>query len=50
MYIPTDFYLLELDTKSEACQRFIRDSLVISFTKIFCDDAVQGWKYEIYVG
>ncbi|CAF0890240.1 unnamed protein product [Adineta ricciae] len=38
----------KLDTKSEACQRFIRDSLVISFTKIFCDDAVQSWKYEIY--
>ncbi|CAF3682375.1 unnamed protein product [Rotaria sp. Silwood1] len=39
----------KIDTKCEPCQRFIRDSLVISFTKIFCDDAVQSWKYDIYV-
>ncbi|UJR08730.1 hypothetical protein I4U23_012987 [Adineta vaga] len=38
----------KLDTKSEACQRLIRDSLVISFTKIFCDEAVQSWKFDIY--
>ncbi|CAF3243283.1 unnamed protein product [Rotaria sp. Silwood2] len=39
----------KIDTKCEPCQRFIRDSIVISFTKIFCDDAVQSWKYDIYV-
>ncbi|CAF1148229.1 unnamed protein product [Rotaria sordida] len=39
----------KIDTKCEPCQRFIRDSLVISFTKILCDDAVQSWKHDIYV-
>ena len=43
------FFFIELDTKSEPCQRFIRDSLVNSFNKIFCDDAVQSWKFDIYV-
>ncbi|CAF3511540.1 unnamed protein product [Adineta steineri] len=37
----------KIDTKSEPCQRFIRDSLVISFTKTFCDEAVQSWKFDI---
>ena len=41
--------MIEIDTKSESCQRFIRDSLVTSFTKIFCDDAIGGWKHDIYV-
>ncbi len=40
---------LELDTKSDPCQRFIRDSLVNSFTKILYDEAVQTWKHEIFV-
>ncbi|CAF4763948.1 unnamed protein product, partial [Rotaria socialis] len=39
----------KIDTKSESCQRFIRDSLVTSFTKIFCDEAVGGWKNDIYI-
>ncbi|CAF3335952.1 unnamed protein product [Rotaria socialis] len=38
----------KLDTKSDLCQRFIRDSLVNSFTKILCDEAVQTWKHEIF--
>ena len=38
-----------LDTKSEACQRFFRDGLMASFTKIFTDDAVTTWKNDIYV-
>ncbi|CAF1048629.1 unnamed protein product, partial [Didymodactylos carnosus] len=38
----------KLDIKSEPCQRFIRDSLVNSFTKILCDEAVQMWKLEIF--
>jgi ubiquitin carboxyl-terminal hydrolase 9/24 len=37
------------DTKSEHCQRFFRDGLMISFIKILTDDAVNTWKYDIYV-
>ncbi|KAM9576324.1 ubiquitin carboxyl-terminal hydrolase 9X-like isoform 3-T3 [Trichechus inunguis] len=37
-----------LDIKSEACQRFFRDGLTISFTKILMDEAVSGWKFEIH--
>ncbi|XP_071463035.1 ubiquitin carboxyl-terminal hydrolase 9X-like isoform X2 [Marmota flaviventris] len=37
-----------LDVKSEACQRFFRDGLTISFTKILMDEAVSGWKFEIH--
>lgn len=40
---------LGLDTRSEACQRFFREGLTISFTKILTDEAVSGWKYEIHV-
>ncbi|KAL0281150.1 UNVERIFIED_CONTAM: hypothetical protein PYX00_002224 [Menopon gallinae] len=36
-----------LDTRSEACQRFFREGLTISFTKILTDDAVSGWKPNI---
>ena len=38
-----------LDTKSEACQRFIKDGMTISFNKILLDDAVSTWKIEIHV-
>lgn len=37
-----------LDTKSEACQRFFKEGLTISFTKILTDEAVSGWKFEIH--
>ncbi|CAH7488181.1 probable ubiquitin carboxyl-terminal hydrolase FAF-X [Phodopus roborovskii] len=37
-----------LDAKSEACQRFFRDILTVSFTKILMDEAVSGWKFEIH--
>ncbi|KAF5307812.1 hypothetical protein FQR65_LT06684 [Abscondita terminalis] len=37
-----------LDTRSEACQRFFRDGLTISFTKILTDDAVSSWKSNIH--
>ncbi|KAF4027332.1 hypothetical protein G4228_019128 [Cervus hanglu yarkandensis] len=37
-----------LDVKSEACQRFFRDGLTMSFTKILMDEAVSGWKFEIH--
>ncbi|XP_071033260.1 ubiquitin carboxyl-terminal hydrolase 9X isoform X5 [Parasteatoda tepidariorum] len=39
---------LGVDTRSEACQRFFRDGLTISFTKILTDEAVSGWKFEIH--
>uniref|UniRef100_W5L1R3 ubiquitinyl hydrolase 1 n=1 Tax=Astyanax mexicanus TaxID=7994 RepID=W5L1R3_ASTMX len=38
-----------LDVKCEACQRFFRDGLTISFTKILTDEAVSGWKFEIHL-
>ena len=37
------------DTRSEPCQRFIREGLTTSFTKILTDEAVNGWKFEIHV-
>lgn len=37
------------DVRCEPCQRFIRDGLMISFTKILTDEAVSGWKFEIHV-
>ncbi|XP_060591415.1 probable ubiquitin carboxyl-terminal hydrolase FAF-X, partial [Ruditapes philippinarum] len=37
-----------LDTRSEACQRFFREGLTVSFSKIMTDEAVSGWKYEIH--
>jgi len=37
-----------LDSKVEPCQRFVRDGLTISFTKILTDDAVSSWKPEIH--
>lgn len=42
-------FLAGLDVKCEACQRFFRDGLTISFTKILTDEAVSGWKFEIHV-
>lgn len=38
-----------VDTKSEACQRFFREGLTTSFTKILTDDAVSSWKPNIHV-
>lgn len=38
-----------LDDQCEPCQKFYRDGLTQSFTKIMTDDAVSGWKYEIHV-
>lgn len=38
-----------LDTKSEACQRFFREGLTISFKKILTDDAVSSWKPNIHL-
>jgi ubiquitin carboxyl-terminal hydrolase 9/24 len=38
-----------LDTKSEHCQRFFRDGLQLSFVRVLTDEAVNTWKYDIYV-
>ena len=38
-----------IDTRSDACQRFFREGLTISFTKILTDEAVNSWKIEIHV-
>lgn len=43
------FFFTELDTRSEACQRFFREGLTTSFTKVLTDEAVNGWKYDIHV-
>ena len=40
---------LKVDTKSEECQRFFREGLTISFVRVMTDDAVNTWKYDIYV-
>ncbi|XP_014223439.1 probable ubiquitin carboxyl-terminal hydrolase FAF-X isoform X1 [Trichogramma pretiosum] len=37
-----------VDVQSEACQRFFREGLTISFTKILTDDAVNSWKMNIH--
>lgn len=37
------------DESDELCQRFYREGLTTSFTKILTDDAVNGWKPEIHV-
>uniref|UniRef100_A0A224XFS3 Putative ubiquitin carboxyl-terminal hydrolase faf-x n=1 Tax=Panstrongylus lignarius TaxID=156445 RepID=A0A224XFS3_9HEMI len=36
------------DVRSEACQRFFREGLTISFTKILTDEAVNSWKFNIH--
>lgn len=38
-----------MDHMCEPCQRFYREGLTTSFTKILTDDAVSGWKMEIHV-
>ena len=43
------YSIADIDTQSEPCQRFFRDGLTTSFTKILTDEAVSGWKYEIHV-
>ena len=35
-----------VDTQSEPCQRFFRDGLTISFTKIMTDEAVSSWRLK----
>lgn len=38
-----------LDSNHPACQRFYREGLTISFTRLLNDEAVNGWKLEIHV-
>jgi ubiquitin carboxyl-terminal hydrolase 9/24 len=37
------------DKNCEPCQRFYREGLLISFTKIMTDEAVSSWRYDIQV-
>lgn len=37
------------DRNCEPCQRFYREGLLISFTKIMTDEAVSSWRYDIQV-
>lgn len=46
--VSIDLAKKNLDTRSEACQRFFRDGLTVSFTKILTDDAVSSWKPNIH--
>lgn len=46
--VSTELAKKNLDTKSEACQRFFRESLTVSFNKIIQDDAVSSWKPNIH--
>uniref|UniRef100_A0A8D8QPH5 ubiquitinyl hydrolase 1 n=1 Tax=Cacopsylla melanoneura TaxID=428564 RepID=A0A8D8QPH5_9HEMI len=36
------------DVESEPCQRFYREGLTVSFTKILTDDVVRNWKSNIH--
>lgn len=36
-----------LDIDNEGCQKFFRDAMVLSFTRILTDDAVNSWKVNI---
>ncbi|XP_008200473.2 probable ubiquitin carboxyl-terminal hydrolase FAF-X isoform X3 [Tribolium castaneum] len=46
--VSIDLARKNLDTRSEACQRFFREGLTTSFTKILTDDAVSSWKANIH--
>lgn len=37
----------KLDVNNEGCQKFFRDAMVLSFTRILTDDAVNSWKTNI---
>jgi len=36
-----------LDVNNEGCQKFFRDAMILSFTRILTDDAVNSWKVNI---
>lgn len=46
--VSIDLAKKNLDIRSEACQRFFREGLTTSFTKILTDDAVSSWKPNIH--
>ncbi|CAG9840067.1 unnamed protein product [Diabrotica balteata] len=46
--VSIDLARKNLDTRSESCQRFFREGLTVSFTKILTDDAVSSWKPNIH--
>ena len=38
--------IIGVDDKSEPCQRFFREGLITSFSKVMLDDAVINWKED----
>lgn len=45
--ISIEFCKKGLDVNNEGCQKFFRDAMVLSFTRILTDDAVNSWKVNI---
>lgn len=45
--ISIEFCKKGLDVNNEGCQKFFRDAMVLSFTRILTDDAVNSWKMNI---
>jgi len=45
--VSIEFCKKGLDVNSEGCQKFFRDAMVLSFTRILTDDAVNSWKINI---
>ena len=43
------YFLLGRDHECEPCQRFYKEGLTTSFTRILTDDAVNTWKPDIQV-
>lgn len=47
LHISISFCKKGLDVNNEGCQKFFRDAMVLSFTRILTDDAVNSWKVNI---
>lgn len=45
--VTVEFCKRGLDGNNEGCQKFFRDAMVLSFTRILTDDAVNSWKVNI---
>lgn len=45
--VSIEFCKKGLDANNEGCQKFFRDAMVMSFTRILTDDAVNSWKLNI---
>lgn len=45
--VSIEFCKKGLDVNNDGCQKFFRDSMILSFTRILTDDAVNSWKVNI---